>query len=224
MRFLDGRTGEINEVNSLQIRLGRLKKRLSFFTNWREEVSLMVSEVDNIMVTLTYKGVDDWRPKQVTEFIRKVKRHLGAALLGYFWVAEMQERGAVHYHVIFVVRKGTRLPKPDEEGYWTYGMTRIERVQHVYAYLSKYLQKDEQKASYPKGIRIFGFSIFVLQDWVRRWRLPKWLQDKLNVSIWKAQDDAERIKLIQLRKFKKVKGGYQADDIFFSSPYSFSLR
>ena len=219
MKFLNKETGELHEVTPLQLRLGRLKKRLSFFANWKEAVSEMVSDVDVLMVTLTYRNVGEWQPRHVTEFIRKVRRYLGRSLFGYFWVAEMQERGAVHYHVVFVVSQGERLPKPDDEGYWTYGSTRIEKVDHVYTYLSKYLSKDGQKAAYPKGIRIFGFSIYVLQDWVATWKLPEWAREGINRLILEAKDDYQRLMFIWLIGLRKVKGGYSCAGYLIPSPF-----
>jgi hypothetical protein len=220
MKFANKQTGEISEVDAFELRLSRLKNKLKFFSSWKDELEEF-SEIENIMVTLTYRNVADWKAKHVTEFIRKVKRYLGTALFGYFWVAEMQSRGAVHYHLIFVVSKGIRLPMPDKEGLWIHGMTRIEQVKHIYSYLSKYLQKDEQKAKYPKGIRIFGCSIYVLQEHVRLLKLPLWLQKSISDRLCKVQDHTERMKLTHLQKFKKVKGGYQADDFFFPSPYAY---
>ncbi len=220
MRFVDKRTGEIIEASPLELRLGRLKKRLSFFSSWKDEVNEMVSDVDTIMVTLTYRNIDDWRPRHVTEFIRKVRRYLGKSMYGYFWVAEMQERGAVHYHVVFVVMQGFRLPKPDEEGYWTYGMTRVEKVNHVYSYLSKYLSKDEQKAAYPKGLRIFGCSIYILQNWGAMWKLPVWVNEGINRLVLEADDKDQRLKFLRLEGLRKVKGGYLCAGHLVASPYA----
>ncbi len=220
MKFINQKTRELYEVTPLELRLSRLKKRLSHFANWKEEVEEMVSEVDSIMVSLTYRKVGDWNARHVTEFIRKVKRFLGSRLYGYFWVAEMQERGAVHYHVIFIVLQGVRIPKPDQEGYWEYGMTRIEKVNHVYGYLSKYLSKDGQKAKYPKGIRIFGFSIYILKDWVAIRKLPQWVQTAVIQLAIEAQDFYQRMMYLWLVGLRKVKGGYLCAGHFIASPYT----
>lgn len=223
MKFKNFETGETFEIDQIEIRLSRLKKRLSFFSDWKKLSEEIIGDTDTIMVTLTYKNVDEWRPRHVTEFIRKVRRFLGWQLLGYFWVAEMQERGAVHYHVVFVVKKGVRLPKPDDEGYWNYGMTKIQKVDHVYSYLAKYLSKDGQKASYPKGIRIFGMSIYVVKDLVRMWKLPRWLQEKIqNLLHIFDEDKFQRNALKRLEGLRKVKGGYQVAGHYIASPYRFS--
>lgn len=222
MKFRNQETGELYVVDPSQLRLSRLKKRVSFFANWKDAVEEMVNEVDTIMITLTYRGVDDWSPRHITEFIRKVRRFLGSRLYGYFWVAEMQERGAVHYHVVIVVRKGTKIPKPDEEGYWIYGMTKVEKVHHVYSYLSKYLSKDGQKAKYPKGIRIFGCSIYVIKDWVKSWKIPHWLNERIQRLYDVAEDKLQRLALVRLEGLRKVKGGYEIAGHFIASPFCFS--
>lgn len=222
MKFKNVETGEYYEVDPKEIRLGRLKKRISFFANWKSAIEEMVTEVDTIMVTLTYRGVEDWRPRHVTEFIRKVRRFLGSLMYGYFWVAEMQERGAVHYHVVFIVKKGTKLPKPDDEGYWTYGMTKIQKVDHVYSYLAKYLSKDGQKASYPKGIRIFGMSIYILKDYVKSWKLPNWLRERIERLYDMAEDRLQRFALVRLEGLRKVKGGYECAGHYIASPFRMS--
>jgi hypothetical protein len=222
MKFKNLETGEYYEVDLKQIRLGRLKKRVSFFANWKDAVGEMVTDVDTILVTLTYRGIEDWRPRHVTEFIRKVRRFLGSLMFGYFWVAEMQERGAVHYHVVFIVKKGTKLPKPDEEGYWDYGMTKIQKVDHVYSYLAKYLSKDGQKAEYPKGIRIFGMSIYILKDYVKSWKLPIWLRERIDRLYDLAEDKLQRLALVGLVGLRKVKGGYEVAGHYIASPFRMS--
>ena len=88
MKFKNFETGETFEIDPSVMRLSRLKKRLSFFADWKKLSEEIIGDTDTIMVTLTYKNVDDWRPRHVTEFIRKVRRFLGWQLLGYFWVAE----------------------------------------------------------------------------------------------------------------------------------------
>jgi hypothetical protein len=216
VKLRDRKTGLIFEVDLFTLRLSRLKRRLKYFSGWAKEVEEMVSDISQVMVTLTYRNIEDWRPRHITEFLRKVKRVLGPDLFGYFWVAEMQKRGAVHYHVILTVRKGIKLPKPDETGLWTYGMTRIELVRYVYAYLSKYLQKDGQKAKYPRGIRIFGLSIFVLKDWVRMNKLPFWLRELAIKKVIETQDAS----LLQ-NTFKKIRGGFTSGNYFFPSPWAF---
>jgi len=216
MRFYNRVTKQLTQVNPLELRLSRLKSRLSLFANWAGSVEEMVADSDWIMVTLTYRNIEDWQPRHVTQFLRKVKRVLSPDLFGYFWVAEMQQRGAVHYHVVLAVRHGVRMPKPDDEGLWQHGLTRVELVRYVFAYMSKYLQKDGQKAKFPKGIRMFGYSFFALKDQIKFFKLPVWLQE----DICKPMAETGRFDLHK-GSYKKVKGGYQCGEFFFKSPWAF---
>ena len=224
MKFLNKNTGEYIFINPLELRLSKLRKALSVFANWKDCVAEMVCDVDTIMVTLTYREIDAHRSRHVTEFLRKCKRCFGKKLQGYFWVAEMQKRGAVHYHVIFVVEKGSRLPKPDEAGFWEHGMTRIEKVNHIYSYLSKYLSKDEQKVVYPDGIRIYGSSVYVLKDWIKIKKYPQWLQSEIIKMACDSQDEKERELILSLDLLFKVKGGYKNVGRFIPSPYRWVVK
>lgn len=112
------------------------------------------------MVTLTYAPGSTWRPRHVTEFlhtVRKFCRRAGKAFR-YVWVAEMQQRGVVHYHVLVWMPEGFRLPKPDERGWWPHGATRIEWARKAAGYLAKYASKGQEPDApqFPKGIRISG--------------------------------------------------------------------
>lgn len=224
MQFLNHATGEILEVSPLELRLSRLKKRLAFYGDWVQCVDLYHGDLDNIMITLTYAGVDDWRAKHITEFIRKIKRRLGAKMYGYYWVAEMQRRGAVHYHVVVSVEKGVRLPKLDDVGLWVHGMTKIELVRKsVQSYLGKYLSKGSG-VPYPQGIRIFGSSVYILKNGeANKNTLPVWLKKKVHAELTNAitNGDTQSIStLLDNSQYKKVTGGWRATKHHFASPYA----
>lgn len=147
------------------------------------------------MVTLTYAAGDDglskWRPQHISEFMRKVRRHCGSKLLAYAWVAELQERGEVHYHVLLVVDQGTHLPYPDKAGWWVHGMSRIEVARSV-GYVVKYSQKGlEDGREFPSGLRLF--AVWVVKEarnelypqWVRVKSLPAWLRPQaIESELW----------------------------------------
>lgn len=181
--FENSDTGEIVRVTSWESRMRRLKKRLKAW------VRASPNDVDYIVVDLTYAPGHSWRPLHVTEFLAVAKKHLGERLKGYAWVAEMQKRGAVHYHVVLAVDKGVKIPKPDLAGWWPYGMTRVRKRKKPTGYLMDYVQKIRQKQGYPKGIRIFavvwfqwaagGDSRFLLA----LWSLPGWLLDRIDQFV-----------------------------------------
>jgi len=89
-----------------------------------------------------------------------VRRQLGSHLFGYTWVAELQKRGEVHYHVMLWVEHGYKIKKPDTRGGgWTHGMSRIERVRSPF-YIVKYAKKISQKRdAYPHRCRMYAVSI-----------------------------------------------------------------
>ena len=69
------------------------------------------------MVTLTYVGVDDWRADHISAASEQYRRHCARLRVPcrYLWVAELQKRGAVHYHLIAWLPKGVRMPHWDRE-------------------------------------------------------------------------------------------------------------
>jgi len=107
-------------------------------------------------ITLTYASSSDWSPKDVSAFVRRLRSFYGRRKwrLVYFWVAELQKRGAVHYHVLVWVKRGHKLPFADVSGWWRKGMTHVMAIRS-YGYIAKYLQKG---GDFPKGLRLFGYG------------------------------------------------------------------
>lgn len=168
------------EFNSFEVRMSRMVRRV------REWVKLWdLSKMDMIMITLTYALVDDWKARDITEFLQSyLDRH--PVIVGYAWRAEMQKRGAVHYHVLFVVPKGVKLSFPDvaydgKPALWFHGRTNVELARTPY-YIVKYVGKKYQSVEMPKGCRIFavwvkagvvdpkkilGMRVAMLPTWLR---------------------------------------------------------
>jgi hypothetical protein len=146
------------------------------------------SSFECLMVTLTYKGGNDaWEARHVADFMKHVRRWCQRRGLGchYVWVAELQKRGVIHYHVALWVPVGTRLPKPDECGWWPHGMTRIEVARAAVPYLLKYLSKDTSKTAgkFPRGARIYGVGgLEHVERRTRRWlNLPGFVQARSDI-------------------------------------------
>jgi hypothetical protein len=146
-------TGEMVEVDSQAMRVRRMRKRI---VRWAQSVEPYWTDPAYIpcLATLTYRPGVEWRPYHVSEFTRWLRKQLGDLLVGYAVVAELQERGAVHFHVIWVQKRGKRVPKPDQSGGWPYGMTRVEASRTPF-YLAKYAQKGDSEKEFPKGLRLF---------------------------------------------------------------------
>jgi hypothetical protein len=142
-------------------------------------------------VGLSYRPGRDWAAGDIRDFILRLRDTLKSGLLSYCWVAELQQRGAVHYHVLAMVKPGTWFPSPDKSGVWPWGSS--SHVKRSYAnvrYLTKYLQKGRGKGgddgpNYPPGCRIVGTSIRgallgVAADWVYHYHtLPSWVLHEL---------------------------------------------
>ena len=107
-------------------------------------------------ITLTYASPSDWSPKDISSFVRRLRSFYGRHKwrLVYFWVAELQQRGAVHYHVLVWVPRGHKLPFADVCGWWSKGMTHVMAIRS-YGYIAKYLQKF---GDFPRGLRLFGYG------------------------------------------------------------------
>lgn len=130
------------------------------------------------LVTLTYRDADGWEPNHIAAFQKRVRewfRRRGADIR-YVWVAELQQRGALHYHMIVWVPRRYTLPKPDRQGWWPHGSTNVKQATHGVSYLAKYASKTtaEQSAKYPAGARMHGAGGLDAERrrHVRYWQAP----------------------------------------------------
>ena len=134
------------------------------------------------MYTLTYAKPEDWGPRTICNCMRWLRRQ-GVRL--YVWVAELQRRGAVHYHVLVLLPEGQRWRKPNaEDGGWSKGFTWVTPDVQRPFYIMKYLQKGqghEGDNAFPKGLRLYAVAQAVVRglefdhavDW-REGHLPAW--------------------------------------------------
>lgn len=214
MKAINRVTGQTIEFSSKAARLRRVQRRVKA---WAEVIQPYIDNQANyrlVMVTLTYADVDGWKAGHIRSFMLKVKKELGSGLLSYAWVAEMQKRGAVHYHVLLLVKKGTKIEKPDQAGWWPWGMSKIETARSPF-YVLTYTGKEYQKMSqYPKGLRVFALWIGDgVVEAVTRWffrlsALPRWLVEQ-----------AKGIETVGA-KFRRVPGGgWDCNGSFFRSPW-----
>lgn len=171
------------------------------------------------MITLTYRNKEDWQADHISKFLTNCRNWLGRRghKFHYVWVAELQERGAVHYHIIVWLPRGKqgfqRLPKPDKSGWWSFGSSQIVWAHKPVGYLTKYASKgndltgDDMK-KFPKGLRLYGTGGLTKIERVemRWWRAPKYVRDLLKDMV----------------DVKKVRNGYHCDDGFVLSPWKFA--
>lgn len=133
------------------------------------------------MLTLTYREVDGWRPGHINDCLRHIRHWLARRghPLRYLWVAELQQRGAVHYHCVIWLPRGLTLPKPDKQRWWTHGFTNIAWARKPVGYLAKYASKADDVQRFPKGLRLHSRG--GLDDRQRRnvswWLLPRYVRE-----------------------------------------------
>jgi hypothetical protein len=141
-------------------------------------------------VTLTYRGVHDWSAKHMSKAIEGFRHWCRDRRIPckYTWVAELQSRGAVHYHLLAWLPVGYRMPKWDRRTctpsgkrtacWWPHGMTNTQVAKAGVGYLMKYLSKLGELTKFPKGLRLYGVGGLDKQARaVRSWlNLPEWVK------------------------------------------------
>lgn len=173
------------------------------------------------MLTLTYHDVHAWRADHISSFLRHARQWIKRRGYDfhYVWTAELQERGAVHYHIVFWMPRISsgrygflKFPKPDDQGWWPHGSTRIHWARNAVGYLVKYSSKvtdlrSDQK--FPKGCRLHGVGGLTVDErvTVRWWRSPVYARKALG----------------EFADIRKVKGGYEDRKTgnFVASPWQF---
>ena len=168
-------------------RFSRLQKNVGMAAKLHMLDVLPGSRQNVVMVTTTYRDGGDWRPVHQTAFITQVRnwyKRLTGDKLRYVWVAETQERGAIHYHCIFWLRKGVTMPKADKKGWWPHGMTNTIKSTAPVAYLMSYAKKIKSKKDLPHGARIYGVGgLPPACRRVRRWvNWPSFVQARAAVT------------------------------------------
>ena len=91
-------------VDTFRSRLSKMRFRIY---EWAGVMAMLKKEVPTrmVMITLTYKKSGDYKSGNIHDFIKNLKRKVEKNLYGFAWVAELQKRGAVHYHLVMVVKK-----------------------------------------------------------------------------------------------------------------------
>jgi hypothetical protein len=176
-------TDDLIHINSHESRLRGM--RLSVITAARlidEAIQRGGFRYRRVMLTFTYRNVDDWRPRDISqalEAIREYMRRRGHRLIGV-WTSELQERGAVHYHIVLWLPHRFSLPFADKRGWWRHGMTSSEWARNAVGYLVKYVSKGTGPHRFPRGCRIHGaMGLSRLQRMERRWwRFPRYVRER----------------------------------------------
>lgn len=150
------------------------------------------------MLTLTYRGTNrDWRPHHISRYMDSLRKwhysRTGSKKVRYVWVAELQKRGVIHYHVCVWLDNGLTPPKPDscwrmkgamQLPMWEHGMSNRVRAKHPVAYLMKYASKGTSEGKFPHGARISGVGgLDEVGRGCRRWVLwPAYVQGNASIK------------------------------------------
>ena len=182
-----GTQDDLIEIDPFLTRLRRLTRSILTATRMHED-ELRGLGYRAAMLTLTYRQVGEWHPKHISDFLRRVRGWLARRdiRLRYVWVAELQQRGALHYHALIWLPRDQTIPMPDKQGWWPHGSTRIEWARKSAGYLAKYASKLDSKVGvgFPPGARLHGkeglgeFARSVCQ-W---FGLPKWAREVCDLA------------------------------------------
>jgi hypothetical protein len=138
------------------------------------------------MLTLTYRPDVSWSPGQVSGCMRGIRQWLKRrnVQVRHVWVQEFTKKGRPHYHILLWLPLGLTLPKPDKQGWWPYGMTKIEWAKNAVGYIAKYASKGDSLQLPAKGARMHGSGgltgVALLEQ--RWWKLPTWLRSSVKAS------------------------------------------
>jgi hypothetical protein len=168
--------GKAYVVDNNHMRYTRLRKAIY---EWAR-IIVVIPDTRMVMLTLTYRPGEEWSRLDISEYLLKLKKKLKNKLLAYAWVAELQERGAVHYHIIVVCKKTAYIPMPDKSGMWKKGNSNYKKAKTAYyivAYTKKKYQKDYDK--FPAYCHAFAVYVSdkALQVALRENRLPEWKKE-----------------------------------------------
>ncbi len=190
-------------IDPKQARVTRLRKGLGIAAKQLHNLGSKNQQI--WMQTLTYAGDNrDWKPHHISRYLDDLRKwhyaRTGSTKVRYAWVAELQQRGVIHYHVIIWLDGGLTPPKADmpwnskdrkgvkqwHPPMWPHGMSNRLRSTAPVAYLMKYASKIESKnvGSFPHGARIHGAGgLDASGRSIRRWVLwPAYVQGNASVE------------------------------------------
>lgn len=155
-------TDNVITIDPIQSRITRLRKSLGVASKALHNAGSLKQQM--WMQTLTYRGDNRaWKPEHISRYLDALRKwhyaKTGSKTVRYAWVAELQDRGVIHYHIVVWLEGGLTPPKGDrpwsrkdraglklwEPPMWPHGMTRRDKAYCPVAYLMKYVSKVGQK-------------------------------------------------------------------------------
>lgn len=180
-------------IDPVESRITRMKRgTITTARLHQEAMTFQRVRFKTAMLTLTYKPGVEWQPHHISDLIKCIREYCRRWRIEFrgVWVAELQQRGAVHFHLLFWLPFGVTLPKPDKRGWWPHGMTQWMWIRKPLRYITKYVSKGSGDHHFPKGLRLYGgFGLGKQQKMQRRWwMLPGYIRQRF--TDW--QDDVSR--------------------------------
>lgn len=134
------------------------------------------------MITLTYRDQSEFSARQITNLLKAIRQWglRRGFTVPYVWVLERgSHRGRIHYHVLCWLPPGVSMPKPDKQGWWPHGMTKIEWARRPVGYMAKYASKGDNGRAFPPGARIHGAGGLTAEERAERcwWTAPAWVRE-----------------------------------------------
>jgi len=180
-------------IDTFEKRYQNMRAKISEFARIMDMLSKEIVGSRLIMITLTIAKIEDYNAGMIRDYIKNLKQRLGKNLFGFAWVAEIQRRGAVHYHLEIMVPKNIRVPMPDKSGMWPWGSSKTEKARTAY-YLCTYIGKESQKdlSRYPKSCRTFAVSYRLPEGQTKAYLQALKESDKLRKEAYQVMKDFEK--------------------------------
>lgn len=153
----------------------------------QQEFQRASSKVRVAFITLTYRPGVEWKARHVSEALKRFRHWCERRgwRLPYEWKAELQKRGAVHFHVVAWLPLALSVQgyKLDAIGWWPHGMTNFVWARNPVGYVAKYVSKAEAQ-KLPKGIRMHGRGGMLPETRraIRYTLLPRYVREQFSAA------------------------------------------
>ena len=165
-------------IDLLKLRLVTLRRRIFA---WSRVIDAITKQpgVKMAMYRLSYDTAgtlvkaSEWQALDISLFMQRLRARMGKRLLAYAWVAELQIRGVIHYHVCIVYRGYA--PMPDRSYHskdarkhwrsfnrmWEKGSSHTDLEVRSPYYMASYCKKAYQKdyLHFPMGAHAWAVWI-----------------------------------------------------------------
>ena len=145
----------------------------------KRRLRIMLKGYDcSYQITLTYRDFSDYNKSDIKRFLSSFTRVLRKHNISfkYFWVAEIQKRGMIHYHILFFFNVRDRkkifkyMSKERIDRLWNKGYTFItfsrQTIRKAYNYATKYLLKTIKREN-----DLYLELVLFFREWAGRFRL-----------------------------------------------------